>query len=92
MHQKFFQTKNQNILITITTNGEKKLELQTIIKLFEQYSSSVELIRFDETEQNMEVHFNTTFDGIENLNLFRNSLFQLDNKINLTVLENTNLI
>ena len=85
------QNKNQNILVTITTNGEKKLELQTIIKLFEQYSNSVELIRFDETKEQMEVHFNTTFDGIDNLNLFRNSLFKLDNKINLTVLENKNL-
>ncbi len=86
------QTTNQNMVLTISGQNESKPELESIISLLKEYSVIVDLIRIDESENQLEAHFNIEFEGLDKLNLFRESLFNLNRKISLTILDNNNLV
>jgi hypothetical protein len=86
------QITNQNMVLTISGQNSEKPELESIINLLQKYCFVVELIRVDESENQIEAHFNVKFEGLDKLNLFRASLFNLNKKINLTILDNNNVI
>jgi hypothetical protein len=86
------QITSQNIVLTISSQSGAKPELESVINLLKKYATFVDLIRIDESENQLEAHFNIKFEGLDKLNLFRESLFNLNKEISLTILDNNNLI
>ena len=86
------QITSQNMVLTISSQSGAKPELESVINLLKKYATFVDLIRIDESENQLEAHFNIKFEGLDKLNLFRESLFKLNKEIKLTILDNNNLI
>ena len=86
---KFFHSKydEQNINLTIHSSS-KKITLDKIIEILAVHSTGVNLRRFDETPEALEVALMITFNDLSQLTSGKEALEKLDDKIKFSFIEN----
>ena len=83
---------HQNLYITIISNKSQKLELSSIMEILKEFCSSVDLRRFDETKDVLEVTFRVGFDDIVKFEKAKSKLQQLDENIEISFLDHMSII
>ena len=83
---------HQNLYITIISNKSQKLELSSIMEILKEFCSSVDLRRFDETKDVLEVTFHVGFDDIVKFEKAKSRLQQLDENIEISFLDHMSII
>lgn len=85
----FRKTEGQNNLyLTITNTDPKKIELNQIIKILEDFCSAISLRRFDETKDILEAVFLVEYDNFDQLTKCRNALQNLSRNLKISFLDN----
>ncbi len=81
------KTDDKNINLTIHSSN-KKVTLKTIIDILTKHSSSINLRRFDETPDEMEVALMITFNDLSQLSKGKDALKKVDSKLKFSFIEN----
>ena len=86
----FFKKKeqNQNLYLKISSNSPDNVSLEKITEILKRYCESVNLRRFEETQEVIETSFLVDFLNFEQLNKSKTDLKNLDNSIRITYLDN----
>jgi len=86
----FFKKKeqNQNLYLKISSNSPNNVSLEKITEILKRYCESVNLRRFEETQEIIETSFLVDFIDFEQLNKSKLELRNLDNSIRITYLDN----
>lgn len=63
-----------NLFINFATLKEKAFNTEELIKILDQYTSTLKLKRFEETEQQFEATFNAVFPDVESLSGCKNTI------------------
>jgi hypothetical protein len=81
--------EGRNLLITISSDAPKKIELSQLIKVLTAHCSMANLRRFDESKDEMEVTFMVDFKRPEDITLVKNELMTLSgDSTRITFLDN----
>jgi len=83
---------HQNLYITIISNKSQKIELSPIMEILKEFCSSVNLRRFDETKDALEVTFHVGFDDIVKFEKAKSRLQQLDENIEISFLDHMSIV
>ena len=83
---------DKNLLLTITSKGEYKVVVEKVVDLLRSHCSAVDLKRLDESEDVIEATFQIEFDDYEQLESSRKALFELDDSIRISFLDNRGLV
>ena len=87
-----FNSDKPNVLyLTISKKSKSRLELSKIIEVLEKNSFEVDLKILDENLTKNEVSFVTSFKTKSQLLKLRENLFKLDNRLEVTFLDNTKI-
>ena len=87
-----FNSDKPNVLyLTISKKSKSRLKLNKIIEVLEKNSFEVDLKRLDENLTKNEVSFVTSFKTKSQLLKLRENLFKLDNRLEVTFLDNTKI-
>ena len=78
---------NQNLHLTISSHNPNKIELKQITTILEQHCSSVNLKRFDETNELLEASFLVDFGDYEDMENVRRELSELSESVKVTFLD-----
>ncbi|WP_440954683.1 DUF4956 domain-containing protein [Methanosarcina sp. Mfa9] len=78
---------DQNLYLTILSQSPNKIELSQIVSSLNKYCISVNLKRFDETNDMLESTFLVKFENFEQIELFKNELNKLSKSIKITFLD-----
>ena len=78
---------NQNLHLTINTRNPDKIDLNTIADTLNKFCSSVNLKRFDETDEMLEVSFIVEIDEYKNLKEIGDNLRNLNESLTVTFLD-----
>ena len=88
-HYSLKQNKdNQNLFLTIHSNGNQKVNLDEIVKALKQNCTMVNIRRFDESKDNLEASFLIELDNFDRLNQAKLSLLALNKEIKVSFLDN----
>lgn len=79
---------DQNLHLTISSQSPEKIQLNQIISILNKYCSSVNLKRFDETNETLESTFLVNFDNFEQIECLKNELNACSKSIKITFLDN----
>ncbi len=82
------QEVSQNLIITMTSNSDRKDEVAKVIDLIKSHSLKLELKRLDENKSITEVSLLVEFINLNQLLEAKESLKQLDSSIQFNFLEN----
>ncbi len=85
-------TEEKNLLLTITSEGKKKVAMEKVVDLLKAHCSSVDLKRLDESENLVEATFQVEFNNYDGLESSRRALFDMDDSIRITYLDNRGLV
>jgi len=80
--------KNQNLYLTVASDGGQKIDIEQIVSVLKEHCSSVNLKRFDESGRSLEASFLVEFDDFKNLTNSKNSLRKLDDSLKISFLDN----
>ncbi|MEE9442816.1 MAG: DUF4956 domain-containing protein [candidate division Zixibacteria bacterium] len=80
-----------SIYLTVTSTGEKKLELKQIIDILSKYCKGIDLKRSDENKELTEASFVVESEGYDQLGKARDELYGLNDKIQITLMDNKGL-
>ncbi len=83
--------QNQNLFLTISSHNPKKVELSDITQILETNCSSLNLKRFDETNEILEVTFLVEFNNYVQLEKSKSELQKLGDTIKITFLDNNGI-
>ncbi len=83
---------NQNLHLTIHSNGPQKIELEQIVDVLQKTCLGVNLKRFDETNKFIEASFLIEFHNFEQLNEAKNALQKLNDSIKINFLDNKGIM
>lgn len=83
---------SQNFYLTITTSGENKVSLEKIIEILQQYCLGINVKRFDETKETLEATFVIELDNIQKLQIAKSELQKLNSSMNITFLDNRQVV
>lgn len=78
---------DQNLNLNISSSGDDKVGLNQIVSILNKHCSAVNLKRFDETNDMLEVTFLADFEDFDTLEMVRNELNQLSKSIRITFLD-----
>jgi len=81
------KTDDKNINLTIHSSN-KKITLKKIIEILSEHSQAINLRRFDETPNEIEVALIITFNDLSQLNSGKDALKKIDNKLKFSFIEN----
>ncbi len=81
----------ENLHIIITSNGENRLSLAKINEIVKSHFTAVNLKRFDETSDTTEVSFLIEAEGFNQVEKVKNELQQVDDKVQVTFMDNRSL-
>jgi hypothetical protein len=79
---------NQNLHLTIQSNGSNKISIDAIIDILKKYCDEVDLKRLDETKETLEASFMVESQNFTQLNKAKGELQKLNDSINITLLDN----
>jgi len=85
--QKIDFDDGQNLYLTVTSQGEQKIELNDIVEALKPVCSSLNLKRFDESAQTLEVSFLVAFNDFDGLNQSKVRLKELDQNLQISFLD-----
>lgn len=80
--------ENHNLFLTISTNKAKSLKLDNIVKVLKKNCSLMNLRRFDEKNDSLEVSFLLDYENFDQLHKSKEELQSLDPEIHITFLDN----
>lgn len=83
---------NQNLYLTVSSGSPSKVMLEQIIQTLKKYCSVVDLKRFDENKEILEVSFSIEFDNLEQLQTIKSELQRLHDSITITFLDNRGVV
>ena len=87
-----FKVENTNLMyLTISKKSNTRLDLEKILELLEQNSFEVDLKRLDESPSTNEASFITAFQDKAHLLQLRDDLFNFDDQLEVTFLDNTKI-
>ena len=87
-----FKVEKSNVMyLTISKKSKTRLNIEKILEILERNSFEVDLKRLDESPTTNEVSFITTFQNKTQLLKLRDGLFELDNELEVTFLDNTKI-
>lgn len=78
----------ENLHLTIASHNPSEVNLDQLVEALRKHASSVNLRRFDETQTVFEATFAVQFDSFEKLKLGKEALRALNDKLEITFLEN----
>lgn len=78
-----------NMILTISSSTQKNIVIDEIILILESYCKQVELKRFDKNDKILEASFIVDFSDYQSLTDVRSRLEQLDNRMNISFLNNS---
>ena len=81
------KTDDKNINLTIHSSN-KKITLKKIIEVLSEHSLAINLRRFDETSEEIEVALMITFNDLSQLSSGKDALKKIDNKLKFSFIEN----
>ena len=81
------KTDDKNINLTIHSSN-KKITLKKIIEILSEHSLAINLRRFDETPEEIEVALMITFNDLSQLTSGKHALKKIDNKLKFSFIEN----
>jgi uncharacterized membrane protein YhiD involved in acid resistance len=89
----FFTRKdeNQNLFLTVSSHNPDKVDLARIVGVLREHCRSVNLKRFDDTQQAIEASFLVEFEGFQNLEASRSTLQALGESVSVTFVDNKGL-
>jgi len=77
----------QNLHLTISTPSSSSINLDTVIEIVKKHCSEVQLRRFDESKEELEVSFFVLYDNYENLQQTKDKLRELSPSMKVTFLD-----
>ena len=83
---------DKNLFLTITGYNPQKDIFERILGILKKYSQTVNLKRFEETKEVIEVLFLVELDNFEQLNKIRSELKKIDESIKINFLDNKGII
>ncbi len=83
---------SQNLHLTVYSKNPKKLELKEFIDTLKKYCSAIDLRRFDETKELLEVSFLIELINIDKLIEAKTELQKLDESLKITFIDNKGII
>lgn len=83
---------NQNLHLTISSKGVKKIKIEEILELLKQHCDRVDLKRLDESQELLEASFMVEFSNFTQLNNVKATLQKIDNSLMITFLDNKGLL
>ena len=92
---KKFSTKfhdNQNLYLTIQSNGSNKINIDAIIEILRKNCDVVDLRRLDETNEILEASFMVESRNFTQLNKAKMELQELNRNLKITLLDNKGLL
>ena len=84
--------EKENLHLTIQSSGEKKTNLDTILEILKVNCDVVNLRRFDETKETIEVSFMIEVQNFTQLNNVKNELQNINDTMKITFLDNKGLL
>ena len=79
--------ENQNLHLTVSSHNPDKIDLKQMVTIVNNYCSSVNLKRFDETNEMLEASFLVEFSDYEQIEKVRNELNKLSKSVKITFLD-----
>ena len=79
---------NQNLYLILSSEKNSKIDADNIIKVLEENCNFVRLNRLDETKNTLEASFLVDFESFEQLNKTKEKLYNLDEELSFSFLEN----
>ena len=83
---------NQNLHLTVSSGNPTKIELGQVIDILKKYCSTVNLKRFDENKEILEASFLIEFVNIEQLTKMKSALYELNDSVKISFLDNRGII
>lgn len=84
------RSDDQNLFINFATPKIGEFNTEDLMKLLDEYTATLKLKRFDESEERFEATFNATFPNMRNLNNCKSSIISKFPNCNLTYVETEN--
>ena len=83
---------HQNLYITITSDKSRSVELNSIMMILKEFCSVVDLRRFDETKEILEVTFRVGFSDISKLEKTKTKLQELNENMEISFLDHESIL
>tara|TARA_Y100000996_G_C22447343_1_gene612355 strand:+ start:119 stop:799 length:681 start_codon:yes stop_codon:yes gene_type:complete len=83
--------ENQNLHLTMQSSNPEKINIEKIIAILSKNCREVDLKRFDETSESLEVSFMINADDFLKVNKAKDELKKIDNQMKVTFLDNIGL-
>ena len=78
----------ENLLLTVTSKDPKQIDLEKVLEILKRNCAGVDLKRFDETKNAVEVSFIVEFDDVESLSRSKSELKDCGDSIKISFLDN----
>jgi len=91
--QKNYFDKNtnvENLFLNISYKNDLKINFENVLNVINENCDKVELKKIDDNDENFEASFLVEFKDIKNLTSLRNSLKQVNEKLNFEFIDNKN--
>ncbi|MHC4661964.1 MAG: DUF4956 domain-containing protein [Planctomycetota bacterium] len=85
-------TSAENLYLNVTGKDGGKLTLPAVLDVLKKYCVSASLTRLDDADSMFEAAFMVKFRNVENLSECRSALKELDEKINISFMENKGVL
>jgi len=80
--------ESSNLYLTVSSNDPKKIGIDKVIEVLKKHCSSINLKRFDETQEMFEASFLIEFADFYRFKNIKEELQKLHDSINITFLDN----
>ncbi|MCD4650418.1 MAG: DUF4956 domain-containing protein [Candidatus Cloacimonetes bacterium] len=84
--------ENQNLYLTIHCTDTQTISIDIILEILKKYCDAVDLRRFDETNEMLEVSFLVEAQNFEQLSKTKTELQKLNKELKITFLDNKGLL
>jgi hypothetical protein len=92
MKSRSIKKQNQNLVLTITSDGQSKASLDPIVGKLKEHCAAVNLKRVDETKTFFEATFLVEFPDFESFTKCKKQLHDLDDSLKITFLDNKGIV
>lgn len=77
----------QNLYLTVSSSDNEKISLNKIVAILKDNCRSLDLKRYDEKDNEIEISFLVNFDSIEHLEVVRKKINEISNSIRIIFLD-----
>ena len=86
-YMKVESQENQNLYLSISTLSKTEIELSEIVDILSEHCSKVNLKRFDETDENLEINFIIQLISFNELKIIKTKLRNKDKSMRISFLD-----